>query len=109
MRADLWVAALVLTALPVAAQRGVVNRVAVSAPTIRAGDTVKITASGTNPCGAVRIDYGDGTEAITHPITEVPVTKIYPPKKQGQTKMKPITGWWSMLRPLVYLGLGLKE
>ena len=34
-------------------------------------------------------------------IAEVPVTKIYPPKVQGQTKMKPITGWWGMLRPLV--------
>ena len=40
---------------------------------------------------------------------EVPVTKIYPPKAQGQTKMKPITGWWSMLRPLVYLGLGIRR
>jgi dolichol-phosphate mannosyltransferase len=40
---------------------------------------------------------------------EVPVTKIYPPKKLGQTKMKPITGWWSMLRPLVYVGLGFKR
>jgi dolichol-phosphate mannosyltransferase len=40
---------------------------------------------------------------------EVPVTKVYPPKHLGQTKMKPITGWWSMLRPLVYVGLGLKK
>ena len=40
---------------------------------------------------------------------EVPVTKVYPPKSQGQTKMKPITGWWSMLRPLVYMGLGLRD
>lgn len=40
---------------------------------------------------------------------EVPVTKIYPPKKLGQTKMKPISGWWSILRPLVYVGLGLKK
>jgi len=36
---------------------------------------------------------------------EVPVTKIYPPKALGQTKMKPITGWWSMLRPLVRVAL----
>ena len=49
---------------------------------------------------AIRLGYG---------FAEVPVTKIYPPKKLGQTKMKPITGWWSILRPLVYLGLGLKE
>ena len=40
---------------------------------------------------------------------EVPVTKIYPPRRLGQTKMKPLTGWWSMLRPLVYVGLGLKR
>jgi dolichol-phosphate mannosyltransferase len=40
---------------------------------------------------------------------EVPVTKIYPPKALGQTKMPPITGWWSILRPLVYVGLGLKR
>jgi dolichol-phosphate mannosyltransferase len=42
-------------------------------------------------------------------VCEVPVTKIYPPKKQGYTKMKPVTGWWSILRPLVYLGLGIKK
>jgi dolichol-phosphate mannosyltransferase len=40
---------------------------------------------------------------------EVPVTKIYPPKRFGQTKMKPIVGWWSILRPLVYVGLGLRK
>lgn len=40
---------------------------------------------------------------------EVPVTKVYPPKKLGQTKMKPITGWWSILRPLLYVGLGFKR
>jgi len=41
---------------------------------------------------------------------EVPVTKIYPPKHLGQqTKMKPIADWWSILRPLVYVGLGLRK
>jgi dolichol-phosphate mannosyltransferase len=40
--------------------------------------------------------------------TEVPCSKIYPPKKLGQTKMKPITGWWSILRPVFLLGLGIK-
>jgi dolichol-phosphate mannosyltransferase len=39
---------------------------------------------------------------------EVPCTKIYPPKKLGITKMKPITGWWSILRPVFLLGLGLR-
>jgi dolichol-phosphate mannosyltransferase len=46
---------------------------------------------------------------LGYQTTEVAVTKIYPPKKLGQTKMKPITGWWSMLRPLVLVGLGLKR
>jgi len=41
--------------------------------------------------------------------TEVPVTKVYPPRVLGQTKMRPIVGWWSILRPLVYLGLGLRQ
>jgi hypothetical protein len=40
---------------------------------------------------------------------EVPVTKIYPPRELGQTKMKPIAGWWSILRPLVYVGFGLRK
>lgn len=42
-------------------------------------------------------------------VIEVPATKRYPPKELGQTKMKPITGWWSILRPLVLLGTGLKK
>lgn len=42
-------------------------------------------------------------------VTEVPVTKVYPAKTLGQTKMKPITGWWSILRPIVLLGLRLKR
>lgn len=40
---------------------------------------------------------------------EVPVTKIYPPKKLGITKMRPITGWWSIFRPLFLLGLRLRK
>ena len=40
---------------------------------------------------------------------EVPVTKIYPPRAQGYTKMRPITGWWSILRPILLLGLGLRK
>jgi dolichol-phosphate mannosyltransferase len=40
---------------------------------------------------------------------EVPVTKTYPPRELGQTKMKPITGWWSMLRPLVRLAFKTKD
>ena len=43
------------------------------------------------------------------PVTEVPVTKRYPKGKVGYTKMVPILDWWSILRPLVLLGLGFKK
>ncbi|MCA9395304.1 MAG: glycosyltransferase family 2 protein [Candidatus Omnitrophica bacterium] len=46
---------------------------------------------------------------LGYKFTEAPVTKIYPAKKLGYTKMKPITGWWSILRPLIFLGLGIKK
>jgi dolichol-phosphate mannosyltransferase len=42
-------------------------------------------------------------------VTEVGVHKTYPPKAIGQTKMAPITGWWSILRPLFLLGFGVKK
>jgi dolichol-phosphate mannosyltransferase len=41
--------------------------------------------------------------------TEVPVTKIYPRHELGYTKMRPFVDWWSILRPIVYLGLGVKK
>lgn len=46
---------------------------------------------------------------LGYKVTEASVTKIYPSKKLGYTKMKPFIGWWSILRPLVYLGLGLRK
>lgn len=42
-------------------------------------------------------------------VGEVPVSKIYPPRSVGYTKMKPITGWWSIIRPVLLLGLGLRD
>ena len=41
--------------------------------------------------------------------TEVPCTKIYPPKHLGITKMRPLIGWWDILRPVFLLGLGIKS
>lgn len=46
---------------------------------------------------------------LGYKVKEVPVTKIYPAREEGYTKMKPFSGWWSILRPLVYLGLGIKK
>lgn len=50
-------------------------------------------------------------KAITlgYRICEVPITLTYPPKKLGYSKMKPIIGWWSILRPIFLLGLGIKK
>jgi glycosyltransferase involved in cell wall biosynthesis len=50
-------------------------------------------------------------KAITlgYKTAEVPCTKIYPPKSVGYTKMKPITGWWSILRPMFLLKMGLRD
>lgn len=41
--------------------------------------------------------------------TEVPCTKLYPPRKIGNTKMRPIIGWWNILRPVYLLGWGIKR
>jgi dolichol-phosphate mannosyltransferase len=46
---------------------------------------------------------------LGYKVVEAPVTKTYPSKDLGQTKMKPIVGWWSILRPLVLLGLRIKK
>lgn len=47
--------------------------------------------------------------ALGYRHTEVPCTKIYPPRKLGNTKMKPIVGWWDILQPVFLLGLGIKQ
>jgi dolichol-phosphate mannosyltransferase len=46
---------------------------------------------------------------LGYPTAEVPVSKRYPPKALGQTKMKPVVDWWNILRPLVYVGLGIRK
>lgn len=44
-------------------------------------------------------------------IVEVPVTIQYTHLAKGgyRSYIRPITGWWSMMRPFVYLGTGLKR
>ncbi len=46
------------------------------------------------------------TTRLGYPVVEVSVRKVYPPKHLGQTKMQPVTGWWSILRPLVRALIG---
>ena len=47
--------------------------------------------------------------SLGYRVCEVPVTKIYPARGLPYTKMKPVVGWWQMLRPIFYLGLGLRS
>jgi dolichol-phosphate mannosyltransferase len=42
-------------------------------------------------------------------IKEVPVSMVYPAQSSDYSKIKPFTGWWSMIRPWVFLILGIKR
>ncbi len=75
MRQILAAAALTLAA-SAAAAAGTVSRVAVAPDHITAGATVTITVSGTNPCGAAQIAYGDG-ESVVYAITGLPYTQSH--------------------------------
>jgi len=46
---------------------------------------------------------------LDYRCTEVPCTKIYPSRKIGNTKMKPVLDWWGILKPVFLLGLGLRS
>lgn len=41
--------------------------------------------------------------------TEVPCTKIYPPRALGYTKMKPVLDWWNILSPVLLLGFAIRR
>ena len=42
-------------------------------------------------------------------MTEVPVSKIYPRREIGNTKMVPIVDWWKMLAPIFIVGFGFGD
>jgi dolichol-phosphate mannosyltransferase len=43
-------------------------------------------------------------------MVEVPVTKTYPDASGvAYTKIRPFVGWWKMLRPFLFLALGIKK
>lgn len=48
------------------------------------------------------------TLLLKAPHCEVPCSKIYPPRKQGNTKMRPFVDWWHMLAPIFWIGLRLR-
>ncbi|HMC77884.1 MAG TPA: hypothetical protein VKH34_12150 [Vicinamibacterales bacterium] len=65
-----------------AAQRGALTAVTASAPSVAVGGTLTVTASGTNPCGAAHINYGDGI-AITYAISALPTSQTHVYQKPG--------------------------
>lgn len=42
-------------------------------------------------------------------IVEVPVSMVYPEDGKNYSKIKPFVGWWSMLRPWIFLTLRIKH
>jgi len=64
------------------AVRGVVTGVRADQASVDVGAPVHVTFSGSNPCGAAFIDYGDGT-AITYAITSLPTTQAHACQKPG--------------------------
>ncbi len=46
---------------------------------------------------------------LRYKVKEVPVAMIYPKEKKGYSKIKPFSGWWSMIRPWILLSLRIKR
>ncbi|MCX6827087.1 MAG: glycosyltransferase family 2 protein [candidate division Zixibacteria bacterium] len=42
-------------------------------------------------------------------VTEAPVSMVYPEGMKNYSKIKPLIGWWSMIRPWIYLTLRIKR
>jgi Ca2+-binding EF-hand superfamily protein len=72
-------------ALPAFADAGTLNRVNASYSTVPGRMTIAL--SGSNPCGAVHVNYGDGN-AITYPITGLPTTVSYDYSRPGTFQIR---------------------
>jgi dolichol-phosphate mannosyltransferase len=49
---------------------------------------------------AIRLGYA---------VREAPVTKVYPGTPRAYSKMRGVKDWWGIVRPVVFIGLGLAE
>lgn len=87
MRAFLALGTAVLVASTVTAQqwRGVVKTVTATA-TVETGK-FQFTVTGDNPCGAVFIDLGDGSEGITYAIHGLPYTVLREFERAGRHRV----------------------
>ena len=56
------------------------------------------------------LEYYIHWKAITlgYRVIEVPVSKTYPARRRGYSKIRPIIDWWHMVRPAVLLALHLR-
>lgn len=70
-------------ALAVPASAGTVQHITTAHSSVAVGQAVTATVTGTNPCGAAYIDWGDGT-AITYAITGLPTAQSHPYAKAGR-------------------------
>ncbi len=64
------------------ARAGTVNGASASPSTVPVGTAASVIVTGTNPCGSVHINYGDGT-AITYAITGLPRTETHSYDRAG--------------------------
>ena len=80
---------LVLSCIPLAAAaQGTITGLTVSQATAPAGTTITATATGSAaPCGAVHIDWGDGT-AITYATERLPVSQTHVYKSAGTFQLR---------------------
>jgi len=46
---------------------------------------------------------------LKYRVVEVPVSMVYPREGKNYSKIKPIVGWWSIIRPWIFLTLGIKK
>ncbi len=42
-------------------------------------------------------------------LVEVPVSMVYPKERRNYSKIRPFVGWWSMIRPWIFLVLRLRK
>ena len=62
-------------------RRGAVSTVVVNPADVNG--TVQFAVRGTNPCGSLEVDFGDGTRVATYPIRQLPVTIAHDYPKVG--------------------------
>jgi dolichol-phosphate mannosyltransferase len=57
------------------------------------------------------LEYYIHWQAITlgYRVVEVPVSKTYPARKKGYSKIRPVVDWWHMVRPALLLALHLRR